>query len=188
LTDEEIELIFRNIESIVSLHHLFLTDLKQQQQIVKLYPFLQRDSGLLVAKAFLNILPFLKLYGTYVQGHEEAVQALQKLRKESKKWQMFETVNIKQKNNNLDLEAYLIMPVRRLPRYMLLMKDLLRYSYKQDPNNTPIIKEEKNEKQKQEEEDEEDDEEDDADVEQLKDVITKIQEITNLINNSLQKK
>ena len=39
-----------------------------------------------------------------------------------------------QQSSRLNLESFLIMPVQRIPRYLLLMRDMLKYTHKHHPD------------------------------------------------------
>jgi hypothetical protein len=80
---------------------------------------------------FLQIALFLKVYTQYVKDYDQARQELATARKKSPEFRQWIT-NIEETNkerlSNKDLPAYLIMPVQRIPRYQLLLRDLTKHT------------------------------------------------------------
>jgi len=115
---EELNLIFSNIEVLAQFNQGFLDKLTEKvndwsinQQIGEIFSHLE-ESG--------------DIYSTYVNNYNDAIKTIENLKKDNEKFNEFllETRNTKAKG--IDLIAYLIMPIQRMPRYVLLLEDLLK--------------------------------------------------------------
>ncbi|KAL9644511.1 hypothetical protein ABK040_009375 [Willaertia magna] len=119
----DLQKIFNNIETITSMHNIFLMNLKNKlDQWPKVY----------IGDSFVNQSLFLLFYVEYVNGYNQAMNTLRYLRKENKDFGRFlnETKKLPE-SKNLSLESYLILPIQRLPRYELLLRELLKYTEKE---------------------------------------------------------
>ncbi|CAC5387074.1 unnamed protein product [Mytilus coruscus] len=80
-----------------------------------------------IGQAFHYLGPFLKLYSSYANNHETALAALQEWLQKSTEFKDFiQTQEERSDLNGLKLNALLITPVQRIPRYRLLLEDLLQ--------------------------------------------------------------
>ena len=81
----------------------------------------------------------MKMYSLYVQNFHSALSSLSKHMSESPAFNRFlrETCMLP-KLQNLTFQAFLIMPVQRIPRYKLLLDDLVR-STPPDHPDTPLL-------------------------------------------------
>ena len=77
-----------------------------------------------VCAVFCRHADYLKMYTPYVNNYSEALKALQQLH-DNRKFSKL-CAEKKQSMAGMDLTAYLIMPVQRIPRYELLLKELKR--------------------------------------------------------------
>lgn len=121
LKDEHIAKLFSNIEMVVNIHVPFLVDL---ERVVSEW---SDESS--ISPLFTKYAPFFKVYTVYVNNHENASALLHKLLKEKKysKFQKFEseaTANPLAKG--LNLNSFLIMPIQRIPRYKLLLSEIIK--------------------------------------------------------------
>ncbi|KAK3103494.1 hypothetical protein FSP39_019615 [Pinctada imbricata] len=102
--------IFSNIEQIMDVNKTLLE-------------YMENTS---VGEAFKFLGPFLKLYSSYANNHENAISTLQEWMQKSTDFTEF----IRQQEDREDMmglkvNALLITPVQRIPRYKLLLEDLL---------------------------------------------------------------
>ena len=111
--------IFSNLEQLSSFHAVLSVELDKA-----LTP---RD----VCSTLLRFVDFLRMYIPYVNGYGEAMKALQSL-SDNRRFARFAAE--RKKEMGLDLMSYLIMPVQRIPRYELLLKELKRSL---DPDGPP---------------------------------------------------
>lgn len=80
-----------------------------------------------IGKTFNTYIPFFRVYFLYISHFDQTNQILSEFEKDSDFNEMLAEIQ-KQvpSQTNLDLRSYLIMPVQRLPRYQLLLADLLK--------------------------------------------------------------
>eukprot|EP00005_Dracoamoeba_jomungandri_P006538 CAMPEP_0174275202 /NCGR_PEP_ID=MMETSP0439-20130205/59698_1 /TAXON_ID=0 /ORGANISM="Stereomyxa ramosa, Strain Chinc5" /LENGTH=1210 /DNA_ID=CAMNT_0015367285 /DNA_START=30 /DNA_END=3662 /DNA_ORIENTATION=+ len=126
LSEPEIRTIFSTIEIIVTINGEFLEGLKERME--------NWHPNLILGDKFEYMAGVLKIYTDYVQHFDEALLQLQESRKQ-KKFKKFCTKTFLDIGKPLgQLTAYLITPVQRVPRYQLLLKDLLRHTWKTHPD------------------------------------------------------
>jgi Leucine-rich repeat (LRR) protein len=117
LSSEELFLLFSNLESLVlTVSKRILEELNEA-----------RDQKLSIGDVFSRHGNYFSLYSVYINNFEESINTLNRLKSQKKVFQNF----CKQAESNPlhslpDLQYYLIMPVQRIPRYKLLLEDLLR--------------------------------------------------------------
>lgn len=112
--------IFSNIENLHAIHVNFLHELTERQ---KLFP----DETPIV-DIFLNFCPWFDMYTQYVSNYEAVTSLLMKLGKR-KRWKQFlEECARDPRTTLLNIDDYLVMPIQRIPRYKLLLEELLRRS------------------------------------------------------------
>lgn len=87
--------------------------------------------------AFFRIAPYLKLYSAYAHDYELAAGALQELRCKDAKFEAFICWTERLPEVSLKLEALLIVPIQRVPRYRLLLTELLSLT----PQGAPMLDE-----------------------------------------------
>jgi hypothetical protein len=109
--------MFQNIDSIQKFHH------------DSFYPRLcERLSHWSTCKRIGDIMstcaPFLKLYTDYVTNLKTATNLVDVWTEKSKKFAAF--ANEIKENERLSLQAYMLEPIQRVPRYELLLREYLK--------------------------------------------------------------
>jgi len=118
-TEHDIAVVFSCINTILSVSKELLVELESR---LEKWPAIQ-----LFGEVFIKMAPVLKLYVEYINNYDQA-QAQLKLLMETPEGEGFFT-DCKQKSGSpLDILSLHIMPVQRLPRYELLLKELLRFT------------------------------------------------------------
>ncbi|KAL6049551.1 Rabenosyn-5 [Balamuthia mandrillaris] len=122
LTEEQIEGVFLNIEQLLEHHTGFLSLLEQRitnwtDQSTVADIFLDYSDFLMDYEGYLKDFPSSQVMTLFLTGNNAAFR-------ETK--QQFEAGQLVA--SGLPLEAFLIQPVQRLPRYLLLLKEMCRYS------------------------------------------------------------
>ena len=105
LTFLEVQKIFNNLTTILSMHKLFLMNLKQR---------LDDWQKVYIGDCFVNQSFFFLFYVEYVNGYNEASNTLRELRQKNKEFNLF--LNETKKNREckgLSLESFLILPIQR---------------------------------------------------------------------------
>jgi len=119
LTLDQINSIFSNLESIRDYNAVFLDLLKTR--------LTQWGPDTLIGDLFVVISKLFMLYSEYVNNYSHAIDVLGKLRNQIPAFSAF--MNEADKENvNLKLVSVLIFPIQRIPRYILLIQDLLKHT------------------------------------------------------------
>ncbi|KAK0396276.1 hypothetical protein QR680_001652 [Steinernema hermaphroditum] len=106
LTRSEIQIIFGELESIYKINSMLLESLTKEE----------------VTKAFGQFIPCTKAYYRYAEKFERAQQLHQTKLRDDKKYQKF--VSTVENEVHMKFDALLIMPIQRIPRYILLLNNL----------------------------------------------------------------
>ncbi len=109
---QDIMRIFSNIELLYNFHRHFLEELE--------------DKSKPLHQSFLRMADFLKMYTQYINGYDSAMTTLARLGRK-KKFRRF----MDEKKENI--MSYLILPIQRIPRYVLLLRELIRSTPSDDP-------------------------------------------------------
>eukprot|EP01101_Sappina_pedata_P008649 TRINITY_DN4838_c0_g1_i2.p1 TRINITY_DN4838_c0_g1~~TRINITY_DN4838_c0_g1_i2.p1 ORF type:complete len:783 (+),score=159.09 TRINITY_DN4838_c0_g1_i2:304-2652(+) len=113
---DEVQTIFAGIESIESLNSALLRDLQVS--------FFRTTVS--IGRIFLKMLPFMKMYSAYINNYSKALSSLVKCQL-NKPFADF-LLALECDKKELRIHDYLIMPIQRAPRYVLLFQDLLKYT------------------------------------------------------------
>jgi RhoGEF domain len=87
------------------------------------------DDIALIGPVFLEMAPFLKLYKVYSENYPQAIAAIESLEATNERFAEFHTSRrsmVIKGRNMLDLPSLLIQPIQRIPRYSLLLADLIK--------------------------------------------------------------
>ena len=116
LSIEETQAIFANLEELCRCA-VVLSELMNREG----------DPATVLARAFIQVTPFFKLYALYCRNFDNSMKKLQQCQKSVKgfdKFLMEQAMNPKCRGRRLP--DFLIMPVQRLTKYPLFWKDLLK--------------------------------------------------------------
>eukprot|EP01105_Mastigella_eilhardi_P008956 TRINITY_DN2143_c0_g2_i3.p1 TRINITY_DN2143_c0_g2~~TRINITY_DN2143_c0_g2_i3.p1 ORF type:complete len:2045 (-),score=549.72 TRINITY_DN2143_c0_g2_i3:56-6190(-) len=128
LTQDDIYHLFANVEVIRNLH------LKLQNALNLCVINWTADSSL--GKIFLDNIKFLKLYKYYVNNHGIAHRTLAACKEKHPLFNKFmQELDFSPVLSGLNLEGLLIAPVQRIPRYVLLLTDMLRSTPSAHPDH-----------------------------------------------------
>lgn len=116
LDPKSISMLFSNIEIILDFHQVFLPQLKQNKDHV---------AGTILAYA-----DFLKMYTQYVNAYDKSIEAVCTLKDNDRLQKFFKSKHsaiVKSgETPESRLMSHLIKPIQRIPRYLLLLKELLK--------------------------------------------------------------
>ncbi|KAL1924242.1 uncharacterized protein VTP21DRAFT_7277 [Calcarisporiella thermophila] len=119
MSQDEFQTIFSNFEEILELHEQLLNDLCHRRLIW--------GPAQLISDIFLRYESSFQIYGYYLQKFPLAVRVLERLQKSNSNFRRFlEQCYRHPRHELLNLQAYLLLPVQRLPRYKLLLEALLK--------------------------------------------------------------
>eukprot|EP01119_Soliformovum_irregulare_P019072 TRINITY_DN5977_c0_g1_i1.p1 TRINITY_DN5977_c0_g1~~TRINITY_DN5977_c0_g1_i1.p1 ORF type:complete len:961 (-),score=254.34 TRINITY_DN5977_c0_g1_i1:6-2888(-) len=121
LTPEEIAALFSNIDIILSVNKVLLSNLAQDFEAAGGIQLMN------IGGVFLHLVEFLKIYSIYSNDQSNAIALYNRLKKDNKLFANFlaETEH-KPECKNVNLLGFLIKPVQRICKYPLLFKELLK--------------------------------------------------------------
>ncbi len=79
-----------------------------------------------VGQVFLELAPYLKFYSTYAQDFEGSARVVERAMTRSKSFGAFVRGQETRPEVQLRLNALLITPVQRIPRYKMLLEDVIK--------------------------------------------------------------
>ncbi|GAB5354949.1 hypothetical protein AAMO2058_000163600 [Amorphochlora amoebiformis] len=128
VTGDDVKSMFSNVESIHQLHIILLDRFRKNPKEV--------------VKILHNHASYFKIYTQYLSGYDKALQTMDSLGK-NKKFQEF-LVNQREGGEGrgacLDIMSYLITPVQRIPRYEMLVREILKNTEDGDASKELIEK------------------------------------------------
>ena len=82
-----------------------------------------------VGEIFVQLAPFMKMYASYANNYESAARLLAEYRKKKPRFEEFcLECEADPRSRGLALGSFIIMPVQRIPRYKMLLAELVKYS------------------------------------------------------------
>eukprot|EP01105_Mastigella_eilhardi_P006499 TRINITY_DN18058_c0_g1_i1.p1 TRINITY_DN18058_c0_g1~~TRINITY_DN18058_c0_g1_i1.p1 ORF type:complete len:762 (-),score=221.75 TRINITY_DN18058_c0_g1_i1:78-2282(-) len=128
VTEQQVRDIFSDIRIIHQVN---------SELLVGLRPVIKNWShNTCLGKTFKNMVAIFNLYSMYV-SHLDAGMALVeylKVKQDSFATFLEQCRTCPQNPNGMDIQAYLIQPVQRIPRYSLLLTDLLKHTWPEHPD------------------------------------------------------
>eukprot|EP00455_Lapot_gusevi_P057799 TRINITY_DN9948_c0_g1_i1.p1 TRINITY_DN9948_c0_g1~~TRINITY_DN9948_c0_g1_i1.p1 ORF type:complete len:233 (-),score=50.37 TRINITY_DN9948_c0_g1_i1:14-610(-) len=80
------------------------------------------------------------MYTNYVNNHEHGIKLMKQLESSNEKFRAFlEQCMMNPKCKGLNLESYLIMPIQRIPRYKLLVTEIMRHTLDTHPDWPALV-------------------------------------------------
>ncbi|KAL6069507.1 guanine nucleotide exchange factor 9, variant 3 [Balamuthia mandrillaris] len=127
LSEEQITILCSNIEEIYGLNKILLKDLENRMESWD-------RNNTLIGDIFLELTPYLKNYVVYARMNEGAQTLLLELENNSSFVEFlhsWERLSIIRPGN---LRSFLILPIQRIPRYELFLKDLVKHTQEDHPD------------------------------------------------------
>ena len=119
IPDADLENIFGNLKDLLTFNSDLLGDLRSRME--------DWENNPQIADVFVKKGPFLKLYSTYMNNHQEAMTHLSVC---CKKYPAFGTVvksfQSRKALKGLEVEHYFLHPVQRLMRYRIMLEAYLK--------------------------------------------------------------
>jgi protein subunit release factor A len=129
-TKEEVNVLFSNIQQLIEVNKMLLTDMVQR---------VKETNGDELGDSFLLLGDYLKMYSTYCSNQSVSREMLDKCRKESKLFKAFlQRASQDPRTNHLMLRDYLIKPVQRICKYPLLLRELLKCTESSHPDHEKL--------------------------------------------------
>jgi len=128
LSTEEIKVLFGPLEPV---HQVNAETCSQLDAAMKKWSVDQKIGEIFIKAAD----KFKFVYVPYVLNYGEVCVILEKIRRKNTKFRDFlEAALEDSRSRNLDISSFLIQPVQRLPRYELLLKDLIKSTSPKHPD------------------------------------------------------
>ncbi len=129
----ELDIIFCNIDQIYSINSDFLADLKEKIN--------NWDDEQTIADVFVKWTPYFKHYTEYFNNQAKSTETIAKLSSSNRKFAKFLEGKMQDPAaGGQTLAAVLITPIQRVPRYRLLLQELLRKTHTSHPDYSNLNK------------------------------------------------
>jgi len=127
IPSKEIDVLFpEELEQILKSHTLFMKDLEERLQNWKLQGIVGDIFTKLSGSYHIDVL---RIYSNYVNNFPKAIGVINKGSRGSQKFRKFlQNCSSNSECEGLDLPAFLLTPIQRLPRYVLLLRQLSKYT------------------------------------------------------------
>jgi hypothetical protein len=121
LQHDDIKAIFGNIRVILACNRQLLADLEQSRRNASC------AADTIIGNVFRQVVEYLRLYIHYVKNYAASSSVLRRLYRDNAAFAR-EMAQL-ESGTSLSLKDHLIMPVQRIPRYILLLHDLHRNTW-----------------------------------------------------------
>ncbi|KAJ3162472.1 hypothetical protein HDU86_004954 [Geranomyces michiganensis] len=131
-----IQHIFSELPGLINVN----TELRKQlENRLEAQPWSSSDG--FMGDIFLNLAPYLKMYSSYVKNFNNALSLVTENMARVPAFAQFITKqNADPELKGLPLQSFLIMPVQRIPRYKMLLEDLLKQTDPEHPDYPTLQK------------------------------------------------
>eukprot|EP01080_Neovahlkampfia_damariscottae_P003203 gene3203-5519_t len=117
IEQENLQSIFGNVPLLLKFQEQFLETMEKQM----------KEYSPKIGKAFVDFAPYLKVYPEYINDYDENINLLCDLQASKKSFEQFlNKQSMLPECANLSVESFLIKPIQRIPRYKLLLRDLVK--------------------------------------------------------------
>ena len=131
LKEEDIDTIFGNVEDLIVIADDLRNNLQKRLDSASVEGQVPR-----VGDIMCTIAPVLKLYQKYVSIFERAATRLVECRDKFPQFATF--LDTKTQTGEMPLDSLLIMPVQRIPRYKLLLEEIIKHKPADDPDQADL--------------------------------------------------
>ena len=126
ITYDSVRRVFGNLETLKRIHSEHLLKILRRDANASSSV---TENSFMIALAFLEMAPYLRGYAFYAGNHMQAVDEIIHLKKNKHFKKFIEAIEKKRSlRGALTLESLLIQPVQRIPRYKLLIQELLKHT------------------------------------------------------------
>eukprot|EP01080_Neovahlkampfia_damariscottae_P003940 gene3940-7150_t len=119
INDDDFQIIFSNFEELIPLHHEFLKELEERMDDFPIVHF---------GKTIHSQIPNFQVYKKFVNNFDTAFAKVKQLIKGNKELDDYFKESAKKSPGALGFHSLFIQPVQRLPRYSLLLKELIKHT------------------------------------------------------------
>lgn len=129
ITPEQVKVIFSIAETLSSYHTMLLEGLERR--------ITQWSNETCIGEYIVSMVDFLRCYPQYVNNYDEAIEILTKL-EEKPQFAEFLKKLTNSELKGMKIYSYLIMPVQRIPRYIMMLDDLAKRTPTDHPDHAPL--------------------------------------------------
>ena len=126
---EDIKVLFSNIEMILNFNKILFEGIQQRLR--------NWSDEQLLGDIFMKLTDFLRIYVDYVNNFDNAMRLVGNFKKTTPNKEFIKFITKTERLpacKGLSLESFLIMPVQRVPRYVMLLMDLLKNTWEDHPD------------------------------------------------------
>jgi len=123
--------IFSVVEVIHNYNSIFLSKLEERINTQGL------KDDIRLGDVFLGLGDFMKMYTSFVSNYNYAVLTIADLKEKSPAFNNFLN-ETRRRCNLMDLQSLMIQPVQRVPRYELLLMQLIKYTPETHPDSSEL--------------------------------------------------
>lgn len=132
---EDVESIFSVVAKLYIHHQEFSKYLRER--VLDFDLFASKSLGDL----FIQHTAFFELYSGYINNYDNSLATVQRCKKEIPKFfQFVEEAEAREECEYADLSSFLIQPIQRIPRYVMLLNALMRKTSKAHPCYEQLFK------------------------------------------------
>ncbi|KAI9189171.1 hypothetical protein H9P43_000599 [Blastocladiella emersonii ATCC 22665] len=132
LSPPDANMLFGNVEEVLGLHETFLRGLEERMSAWHPHQYL--------SDLFLSFSPFLNVYKPFVINYPSALKTLDRLSRDSADFAKYlQDALLDPRTNGLELRSYLILPVQRIPRYVMLLDLVAKHTSLLHPDYTGLL-------------------------------------------------
>ncbi|KAN0012429.1 hypothetical protein ACTFIU_007730 [Dictyostelium citrinum] len=128
ISNDDLSTIFSNSEVIHQFNTGFLALLEE-----KINDWSINQS---IGEVFNYMENSIQCYSTYVNNYNNSIKVLEDCKRDNEKFVEF--LADQREKASIELPGYLIMPIQRMPRYVMLLEDLLKHTAPQHFDYEPI--------------------------------------------------
>lgn len=129
ISEDQFRVMFSNVLLILGYNSQLLKDIETKLGEAEIEPKL--------GEVFLKHCEYLKIYAEYCNNYNKALEVLRVLTSNKKFLQLVD--NCKENSASpLSLTDFLIMPIQRIPRYVMLLQELVKYTDEGHPDYVDI--------------------------------------------------
>lgn len=131
VSSQDLAVIFTNVEELKKLNEEFYCELVNR--------FDRYHHYMVMFDVVIKLSPFFKIYFEYCNNYEQGQRTIAKLRHEQSSLDDYLRIKCSQeKFRRLGIDGFLIKPVQRLPKYVILLKDLVKHTPEDHPDLSNI--------------------------------------------------
>jgi FYVE/RhoGEF/PH domain-containing protein 5/6 len=118
LSADDIKVLFANVEIIYQFNYELSAQLRTRMN--------NKRASFQLGDIFVKMTPYFKMYAEYLRNYDQSQALLLRLQAKHKDFKVFTEAQRAKHKEHMQLRDLLIMPVQRIPRYRLLLEELIK--------------------------------------------------------------